>query len=284
MSIRGPFSPGSRGVIATTPLFPYAPTENTVIPVRGTLASTPVVKHIAASTIPVKGTLSTLSVKLISAATSIPVHGTLSSTPKLLIIVPSSIPVKGTLASAPKVILHVPSTIPVHGALSSTPFVVGDAELALLANAETWVINMETGAATQYDDFGFNSFAYDEANGRYLAFAEDGVYELTGDTDNGLSIESTLQLAQTNFGTPNLKTVPYAWIGVNSTGTVFLKVNVNGQEYVYQADAGDTFLENQRVSLGRGLRPAYWSFTLTSMTPAEFESITFQPVALDRRI
>jgi hypothetical protein len=154
--------------------------------------------------------------------------------------------------------------------------------IGVLAGAETWVVNMETQASTQYDGFGFNSFAFDGT--RYLAAADDGIYELAGDDDAGTQIESTVQIPLTSFGTPNIKTVRNAWIGVTSAGQVILKADVDGMTGTYLANTGNTDMNNQRVDLGLGLRGTYWSFTLTDLTPMELESISFLPVPLSRRI
>lgn len=156
------------------------------------------------------------------------------------------------------------------------------AAIGVNSGAETWVVNMENHAASQYDNFGYNSFAFDGT--RYLAAADDGIYELTGTTDAGTAIESVVQLAQTAFGLPNLKAVPSVWIGAKSATELVLKVEADGESYTYTADRANTTLANSLVEPGRGLEGTYWTFTLSSLTPMELERITFLPVPLSRRI
>jgi hypothetical protein len=205
-----------------------------------------------------------------------------SSSIVLKTTIPGAVGFRDSVSSVIGIKIFMPSTVTILDSVLGNGYIKDALMTGLLQDAETWVLNMETNAVTQYDRYGFNSFTFDGT--RYLGFADDGVYELTGDTDDGLLIESTLQLAQTQFGTPNIKTVPYAWLGVNTLNAVFLKVNVDGQDYVYEAEAGRNALENQRVKLGRGLRSAFWTFTLTSLSAIELETITFQPIVLDRRI
>lgn len=156
--------------------------------------------------------------------------------------------------------------------------------ITLLSGAETWVLNMENSASSQYDDFGFNSFSHDTVNQRYLACSEDGIYSLSGTTDNGVPIDSLIEFGTSNFGSQQLKNISNAWLGLSTTGQVYLKVQADNNTVTYEAKAYNSNLENQRVDIGKGLRGAYWKFSIISHTPLELESITFLPLPINRRI
>lgn len=151
-------------------------------------------------------------------------------------------------------------------------------------NSETWVLNMENSASSQYDNFGFNSFSFDPINQRYLACSEEGIYQLTGTTDAGTAIDSLVEFGTSNFGTQQLKNISNAWLGLSTSGKVYLKVEADNNIVTYEAKDYNPILQNQRIDIGKGLRGSYWKFSVIAHTPMELESITFLPIPINRRI
>jgi hypothetical protein len=155
---------------------------------------------------------------------------------------------------------------------------------AFSSNTTTWVLNVDTGATVQYDRFGFNSFA--ERDGQYLAAAEDGIYLLEGTTDAGVEIQSLVDLAISRFATPQKKYFPTVYIGVTSTGKMLLKANVDGTDWIFEANNTATTMQNQRIDLGRGLSGSHWRFTILNQDGVDFdlESVEFLPLISSRRV
>lgn len=149
---------------------------------------------------------------------------------------------------------------------------------------EVWVLNAETSASTRYEGFDFSSFA--KIDGRYYGCRSDGVYELDGDTDSDAPIQAMVSFGKQDFGTSALKRVSNIYVGTSSGGKLFVKVLVEGEEYLYQARDGAEELQVQRFDLGRGLRANYLEFELYNADGDDFElaSVEFAAVPLSRRI
>lgn len=150
-------------------------------------------------------------------------------------------------------------------------------EGVLPSDSRVWVVNLDTGASTQYDDYGFNSFF--EYDGDEYGVTEDGIYKLNTDAAAG----SLVDFGRSDFGSPKLKRVPNVYIGASSDNELYLKVEADGSEYTYQARSyGD--MTNHRVDPGRGLKGVYWNFTLIADDDFDLETVTFEPIPLSRKI
>lgn len=169
-----------------------------------------------------------------------------------------------------------------HDAVSGQRFVGAVRQPGVDPALRTWVVNIETGASSQYDGYGFNSYA--STGTEYLGAAEDGIYRLEGADDAGVAIDSLAQLPRRNWGAPQKKRIPNVWIGVASDQSLTLRVETDDATNYYSTRSSSTAMKDQRFDLGRGLEATYWTFTLTSPDSFELESITFEPVVLQRRI
>ncbi len=151
-------------------------------------------------------------------------------------------------------------------------------------DSTTWVFNLDNKGSTQYDNFGFNSFA--KRGDDYLAAAVDGIYSLGSDSDAGEEISAEVDLATSAFRTPQIKYFPAVYLGVTSTGQLLLKANVDGTDWLFEANNSSANMANQRVDLGRGLRGSHWRFTLLNQNGLDFdlESVEFLPLVSSRRI
>lgn len=147
-----------------------------------------------------------------------------------------------------------------------------------------WVINPNLAASTAAEGLNFLSMARHKA--QYYGLKADGLYRLGGDTDAGADINAFVSLAQSDFGTPKQKRIPYAYIGAASDGRMLLRVLVNGQSYTYGTKNPSRDMAEQRVDIGKGLRGNYWRFELLNQNGEDFEidKVKFLPVVLERRI
>ena len=146
-----------------------------------------------------------------------------------------------------------------------------------------WVVS-EKGQSSRYEGYEFNSFS--KLGSRYYGMKADGLYLLEGEDDAGAPIQASIGLGMMDFGTSALKRIANCYIGLSSSGTAFLKVIANGEEYLYAARSDDPYMATQRVDIGKGIRANYMTFELYNSNGCDFElnSVEFAAVALNRRI
>lgn len=145
----------------------------------------------------------------------------------------------------------------------------------------TWVLNTKTNALTEYQNFNFTSFG--RCGMRYVATANDGLYELVGDRDYGAVIISDIKSGLMQIGGSQFTSFKGAYIGVRGDGDYYLKLDTgNGKSYTYQVTAKS--YKTAKVDFGKGLRSRYFSFELIS-TGQDFDldSIEFLPIVASRR-
>ncbi len=161
---------------------------------------------------------------------------------------------------------------------------------------EGWVLNVgetprgdRTFAFSQYGNYPFTKIA--EFDGKYYGVADDGLYLLEGDTDQGTAIEASFKTGLLNLGQRQIKDAKALYIGYTSDGQLVLKVTTTGggkkREDWYrlmQKEADD--MRTGRVTIQRGLRATYWQFELCNVDGADFDvdDATLLYEVLSRRI
>lgn len=163
--------------------------------------------------------------------------------------------------------------------------------LSLNGNVFTGVVlNAETSGVSEYTNFPFNSFAF--FNGQYYGGADDGIYALAGDSDNGAPVIGAVRTGLIRMSDGLRTQVPYAYIGVTTDGDILFKVITtspqgakNEQWYRFEKRTAGAPRET-RVKIGRGLSSVYWQFELVNITGADFafDSVQLAPIALERRV
>lgn len=147
----------------------------------------------------------------------------------------------------------------------------------------TWAMNTRTGGVTEYKNFPFNSFAnYGEHS--YLAAADDGLYELQGDDDNGADIIAQIKGGFLQFGGGHLSRLKAAYIAQRGSGDWVLKITTGeGLTYIYGVTAAG--MHTAKVNMGKGQRARYFSYELIS-TGQDFDldTLEFVPIVLERRV
>lgn len=159
------------------------------------------------------------------------------------------------------------------------------ADVPGVAPSQVWAVGLaETPATSTFENFAFNSFGV--IDGLPYGVREDGVYLLSGDTDNGEPIRASVSFGAQDFGSKTLKHLQRAYVGASSTGRMFLKVVAEGKEYIYAARAAGGEMQQQRFDVGRGLKANYFTFELFNRDGGDFEldSVTFVAAEFKRRI
>lgn len=138
-------------------------------------------------------------------------------------------------------------------------------------------MNLMNRAVTQFDSYGFNSFA--EFAGKRLAASEDGIFILEGDVDNGDEIDAVLEMGKLDFGSRQLKAVDYAYIGYDSDGDLALTASADdGTTYSYAiSPVLGASRHTSRTKLGKGVKARYWKLSIENVAGSDFNVDTFEP-------
>jgi hypothetical protein len=145
------------------------------------------------------------------------------------------------------------------------------------------VVNKNSGGISMYDNFKFNSFA--KVGDNYFAAGQGGLYKLTGDTDAGASINSSVLTMKTAQGSKDMKNIPYAYMGIRTNGDIGLTVTTDsGNTQQYTLSPRDDAMRNTRVPMAKGVRAMYWQFELSSASGLDLDYIDTVVVSLNRKI
>lgn len=168
-----------------------------------------------------------------------------------------------------------------HGLSLETMSVGTSADL--YDDGAVWVVNLDSNASVQYEQYGFNSFF--QRGNDYYGVANDGIYKLSGDTDNGDPIDALVEFARTNLGSTQAKRLSAVYLAAAGDALI-LKVVTPGRTNLYTARWGGADMRNQRVAPGKGLQSAYWQFSVLNQDGADFElgGLEFLPIVTQRRV
>lgn len=153
------------------------------------------------------------------------------------------------------------------------------------ASSRVWVLNTDTAATVQFDNYAFNSYFHH--NGEDYGVADNGIYRLGGDDDAGDAIQAEIQLGSTLFGAGEHKRLPAIYVNAASDGKLIVKISVDGEDpWYYEARSSSDKLSKHRVDPGKGLMGTNWTFTLLNQDGDDFElaDLTFIPLTGSRRI
>lgn len=154
-------------------------------------------------------------------------------------------------------------------------------------NASGISLNTKLMGMTAVSGWAFNSFAF--VNGELLGATPTGLFVLTGDTDNGTAIASTVLTGPADLGSAQLKRAEGSlYVGYRTDGDLRIKVITDEDEdaeYTLEHHGHET-LNTGRVKVGRGLKGRYWQLEITNLDGADFDLDTISlPMAdLARKI
>lgn len=152
------------------------------------------------------------------------------------------------------------------------------------AGGDAWAVNLDGFGSTTYARFPFASMA--NIGGRYFGASTAGLHELGGDTDDGAEIRAVIDLGERALAKGSKMTVGQAYLGMSGSGHMLLRILCEGRAFTYRTNSYSEHMQQQRITLGKGLRPNYATLQLSNKDGARFEvdSLEFLPLALTRRI
>lgn len=130
----------------------------------------------------------------------------------------------------------------------------------------------KAGVTTRYESYEFNS--YMRLNGKSYGANSQGLFLLEGADDAGQPINASFGFGQQDFGSPQLKTASYCYLGAAAGAmSVNIEALLNGNlvAYDYPARGHGQSMREVRFDLGRGLRSAYLTPTFSNVDGAPFE-------------
>lgn len=154
-------------------------------------------------------------------------------------------------------------------------------ELSATENQSAWVMNLNTTAVSRYTGFNYNAAIM--FNGVALVSDENGIYPLTGSTDQGAPINARVVTAKMDFGSDFLKRVPYIYSALLGGPMTVTTITESGAEQYDVPKAA--VLRNTRSRLLLGCKGRYWQFAYKNVNGSDFTlaSIDVQPEILTRR-
>lgn len=143
--------------------------------------------------------------------------------------------------------------------------------VATVVEYEAYAINLSTGAVSRYTEFPFDQIL--RFGNKHFGVRPDGIYELTGDTDDGDPIAASVKTFPTDFGVTNFKRIPYVYLMGRFGGDMEVGTQVNeGSEYTFPAPAiRGSGVHALRAKIAQGIKGNAWSFTFSNVDGADFD-------------
>jgi hypothetical protein len=150
-----------------------------------------------------------------------------------------------------------------------------------------WVMNTEGLSIAPYSNFGFHSLAA-HAN-KVFAVSPAGIYELTGETDDGRKIEAYVKGGFNDFGSPQRKRASDLYLSYTGGRLQAAIETYDGPKTVYNYPIEEreaSAPRNNRMKVGRGLVSRYWRTEVRNLTGATFKvyEIGLNTVTSKRRL
>ena len=186
-------------------------------------------------------------------------------------------------------------TLDESGSVSLTAQLLAGERLAFIGRLplgeevfSAWVLNTDTLGATSYTQFPMLALATHQ--GRTYGLTETGLYELTGETDDGEPIPATIETGALDFALHQDKNIPRAYLYLWAEGTMRLRTvsSKRGcrEEAWYEVTPMIGNDEQARiVRLARGVRGTTWQFRLENVGGCDFDlrGVEVLPVVLNKR-
>jgi hypothetical protein len=146
----------------------------------------------------------------------------------------------------------------------------------------TWVMNTRTGGMTEYSNYAFNSFM--QVGRKYVGASDTGLYELSGDTDDGSAIIARLRSGFMQFGGTQLSRVKEAYIAARNDGDWVLQLRT-GDGTVWNYSVHNRSMRSTKIHMGKGQRARYFAFELISAgQDFDLDTLEFVPIVMQRRV
>jgi hypothetical protein len=153
--------------------------------------------------------------------------------------------------------------------LLSLPAVHGTM-LVTLTSSVTWVLNTENNKATNYTQFPFSALGHMGASS--VGATVDGLYLLTGDSDNGQAIDSVFKFGMTDFRSELVENAD-VYVGGDMESDMEVSIREDGQEdgNTYLLSERERHVRGHHAKLGKGFRSRYREVSISNVNGGNFD-------------
>ena len=131
------------------------------------------------------------------------------------------------------------------------------------------VINMKTGAVTEYNNFNFNSIV--EYKGKYLTASDNGIYLLTGDTDDNANIDAYFRTGTVDRDNRMVNIPEEMWVkGENGNMTLDYTLD-NSRTISLSINPVNSSISGTRVKLPKGVKSRFADFSVKNVSGSDFK-------------
>ena len=124
-------------------------------------------------------------------------------------------------------------------------------------------------ATTQYTNFDFNSMV--NFNGVALAANDQGLFELSGDTDNLVPITAYFEPVTSDIGVIGPKRMRYLYVEAKLNGKLNINISVDGETAKTYSITNTTYMPlRRRIPITRDLQGTYWLYQFQNVDGADF--------------
>ncbi len=147
-------------------------------------------------------------------------------------------------------------------------------------------LNLKNIAMTQYRNFDFNSMCI--FNGKPIAASSGGIFSLNdAESDNGVAINSLVELPTSDLGVFSSKRFRSLYIGYETSGFITISAKVDGKtEKLYRLipDKTRQIQHRSTIPMPRAQFGTYWLFKIQNVSGGDFSIDHIQgiPVVLSR--
>ena len=220
--------------------------------------------------------------------------GTTSSTASVQVTVPmAQLTATVTRQGSMSALLTAPS--PRMGTTLQAYLIAPGATLTAIGTAtitatyEAYALNLNHSSDTNDELTRYTNFPFTQVvryQNSYYGVNGTGLYLLEGTTDDGTPIDWSVKTGITDFDSPNLKTVTYAYfggrLGPGATVSIYPS-EPDGQSYDYTTPRGQT-AQNYRQQFGRGIKARYFAIGASGSDSIELDTLDLTVATLKRRI
>jgi hypothetical protein len=168
--------------------------------------------------------------------------------------------------------------IRVEGAASFMPLAaVGYGQAIVTDDYTTKVINLRTGAVTEFSNHEYNSFA--RIGTKYYGAGPTGLVRLDGTTDpSNTNINWHVKTGQMDGKDPGLKRLPEVMLGLRSNNKITVRIHPDDNtSHNYQLPVVQkTTIHQHRVQPGKGMRSRWYAVALLGSNNATLELDSMQ--------
>lgn len=147
---------------------------------------------------------------------------------------------------------------------------------------KSYCVNKNTGAASRYDGFFFDSFA--KSGGKVYGIRKNGVYEIGGSSDSDIPIKSSISTGMVRFSGEGQKRLQSAYVSGEVSGeSSICVVSDKDDAWKYRMDSDGRY-KNTRVKLGRGLSAYAYRFEIENEGNINIDSMHVDALYKSRRV